>query len=765
MKRILFLLTVISVGAFSLHWHFENASAQTARGQRNDQTASKDPVRDNSFDRLISEARTSGQVRVIVGLRMDHKPLGELDAPDREQQSRDIKAAQQGLRSKYSSLIGEEGMVLFDHIPFMAFAVDAVGLGALRNAPQAASMEEAAPKPPALLESTGVVSAPPIWTAGGTGSGWAVAVLDTGVDKNHNFLAGKVVSEACYSQTVGDTSVSVCPGGVSQTTASDSGLHCSLAVNGCNHGTHVAGIAAGTGPAFHGVARGADIIAIQVFSRFNLASNCGSTPTPCVLSYVSDQIRGLERVLALSDSIDIASVNMSLGGGNNPEVCDATQAARKAAVDNLRSVGIATVASSGNNGFTNAMGAPACISSVISVGSTGDGSLGATLDVVVSSSNSASFLDLLAPGRWINSAVPSDSSTNTFANFSGTSMAAPHVAGAMAIMKQRSPEASVDRMLNALSSTGLPITDARNSIIKPRINVNAAVQALLSPAAYDFDGDRRADISIFRPTGGSGTSEWWYLRSSDGDNRAFGFGASTDVMVPGDYTGDGKADIAFWRPSTGEWFVLRSEDGSFFAFPFGGAGDIPAPADYDGDGITDAAVFRPSTGTWFVLRSSDQGVSIVSFGSATDRPVPADFDGDGKADIAIYRPLGETGGGEWWYIRSSDGTARAFAFGQPTDKALPADYTGDGVADVAFFRPSTGEWYVLRSEDNSYFAFPFGNAADSPVPGDYDGDGQTDPAVFRPSTGIWFILRSTEGLQIVNFGSPGDMAVPNAYVR
>ncbi|HMP64826.1 MAG TPA: FG-GAP-like repeat-containing protein [Pyrinomonadaceae bacterium] len=283
---------------------------------------------------------------------------------------------------------------------------------------------------------------------------------------------------------------------------------------------------------------------------------------------------------------------------------------------------------------------------------------------------------------------------------------------------------------------------------------------IASNTDYDFDGDHRADISIFR-----GSDNSWYVSRSTEGLSITQFGHSTDMITPADITGDGKADIAFFRPSTGEWFVLRSEDGSFFAFPFGGAGDIPAPADYDGDGITDAAVFRPSTGTWFILRSSDQGVSIVSFGSATDRPVPADFDGDGKADIAIYRPLGETGGGEWWYIRSSDGTARAFAFGQPTDKALPADYTGDGVADVAFFRPSTGEWYVLRSEDNSYFAFPFGNAADSPVPGDYDGDGQTDPAVFRPSTGIWFILRSTEGLQIVNFGSPGDMAVPNAYVR
>ena len=284
-------------------------------------------------------------------------------------------------------------------------------------------------------------------------------------------------------------------------------------------------------------------------------------------------------------------------------------------------------------------------------------------------------------------------------------------------------------------------------------------------APFDFDGDGKTDISIFRPTGESGAGEWWSMRSSDGSHYGVQFGQSTDVITPADFTGDGKADIAFFRPSTGEWFVLRSEDGSFFSFPFGGAGDIPSPADFDGDGRTDPAVFRPSTGTWFILRSSDQGVSIVSFGSASDQPVPVDFDGDGRADIAIYRPLGGTGGGEWWYLRSSDGEARAFAFGQPTDRALPADYTGDGKADVAFFRPSTGEWFILRSEDSSYFAFPFGNATDVPVPGDYDGDGQTDPAAFRPSTGTWFILRSTEGIQIVNFGSSGDLPVPGAFIR
>ncbi len=265
-------------------------------------------------------------------------------------------------------------------------------------------------------------------------------------------------------------------------------------------------------------------------------------------------------------------------------------------------------------------------------------------------------------------------------------------------------------------------------------DVDIAVNAVTAPTKpiFDFDGDSKTDISIFRP--GPNPGQWWYLRSSDGGNTAFGFGTATDTLVPGDFTGDGKTDIAFWRETTGEWFVLRSEDSTFFGFPFGTAGDIPAPGDFDGDGKADAAVFRPASATWFISRSSDGGTTIQSFGVSEDRPTVADYDGDGKDDIAIYRPSVN----QWWQLRSQDGVI-AYTFGAPGDKTVQGDYTGDGKADVAIWRPSNGNWFVLRSEDSSFFAFPFGTAGDIPSPGDYDGDGQMDAAVFRPSTSTWFI--------------------------
>ena len=276
--------------------------------------------------------------------------------------------------------------------------------------------------------------------------------------------------------------------------------------------------------------------------------------------------------------------------------------------------------------------------------------------------------------------------------------------------------------------------------------------------AFDFDGDSKTDLSIYRPGGVSG-GEWWYLKSSNGGNGATQFGSATDKLVPADYTGDNKTDVAFWRPSTGFWYVLRSDDFSFYAFPFGSSGDVPAPADYDADGKTDAAVFRPSNSTWFISNSSG-GTTIQQFGVSGDVPVPADYDGDAKADIAIYRPSL----GQWWLVRSTAGTV-AYQFGTSTDKTVSGDYTGDGKADVAFWRPSTGEWYVLRSENNSFFAFPFGTPTDVPSPGDYDGDGKYDAAVFRPSNSTWFANKSGGGTLIQQFGIAGDLPVPNAFVR
>ncbi|CAN5706923.1 hypothetical protein BH20ACI4_BH20ACI4_11100 [soil metagenome] len=283
----------------------------------------------------------------------------------------------------------------------------------------------------------------------------------------------------------------------------------------------------------------------------------------------------------------------------------------------------------------------------------------------------------------------------------------------------------------------------------------AALSFVPTRTAFDFDGDRKTDVSIFRPASG----EWWYLRSSDGGVPAVQFGQSTDKIVPADFTGDGKTDIAFWRESTGQWFIIRSEDSSFYAFPFGQTGDKAVPADFDGDGKADPTVFRPSNSVWYSLLSSNGEVSIRQFGASGDIPLPSDFDGDGKADPAIFRP----GTSEWWIQKSFNNTVSAVQFGAAGDKPVPADFTGDQRTDIAFFRPSNGFWYVLRSEDASFYAFPFGSNGDTPAVGDYDGDGRADAAVFRSSNSTWYLQQTTSGFTAVQFGANGDKPVPSAY--
>ncbi len=294
---------------------------------------------------LLDKAYQVGSVRVIVTLRASANT-------DQDSAQESIAAAQTAVVDRLTQNfdIDQQSVRLFDNLPYMALDVEAATLELLLQDPDVVDVQEDVPEPPTLYQSIPLIDADNAWAQGYRGGlGQTVAILDTGVNKNHPFLSGKVVSEACYSTTsAASGSTSLCPGGAGSSTASNSGLDCTGA-SGCGHGTHVAGIAAGTngrtysGLTFHGVGRDTRILAIKVFSRFTSAAQCYPASAPCVLTFRSDQIAGLNRVYALRNSLNLAAANMSLGGNSTSGTCDTDP--RKPIIDSLRNAGIATVIS------------------------------------------------------------------------------------------------------------------------------------------------------------------------------------------------------------------------------------------------------------------------------------------------------------------------------------------------------------------------------------------------------------------------------------
>jgi putative transposon-encoded protein len=275
----------------------------------------------------------------------------------------------------------------------------------------------------------------------------------------------------------------------------------------------------------------------------------------------------------------------------------------------------------------------------------------------------------------------------------------------------------------------------------------------LNKTKFDFDNDSKADFSVFRNSGGN----WYFLNSRLKDFKGVGFGSPGDIPVAEDYDGDKIADIAVFR--AGVWFILNSSNNAFRAVQFGLSTDVPVPADFTGDGRAEVVVYRPAGGFWYKLDLTNNSFSGVQFGTGGDVPTPEDYDGDGRADVSVFRPST----GFWYRLNSSTGQFAAVYFGKNGDRPVQADYDGDGKADVAVFRPDANgaqaNWYILRSSNNSFAGAPFGNATDVPVPADYDGDGRADIAVFR--AGAWYYLNSSTGAFAgMHFGTHGDVPIP-----
>src|SRR5436190_5008842 len=429
--------------------------------------------------KIRDRAARGGRVRVIVELKLPSAHVPERRLPDAQA----IGRQRQMIATRAAQLLGKlppgsrRTIHQFQTVPYVALDVTTAGLDALAalDGDVVRVFEDKLARP-SLAESVPIIQGDQVWAAGYDGTGTVIAILDTGVDRAHPFFAGKIVGEACFSTTTPGLSQSVCPSGQNVEIGVGAAVPCGFD-DGCIHGTHVAGIAAGRDPAGiepSGVAKGAQVMPVQVFAEVTDAPSCGGT-APCLGGFDSDIIAGLEYVYntALAGTYNIVSVNMSLGEGDSETQCD--DSPFKPMIDNLRAINVATVAAAGNDGLPYALSAPACVSSAVSVGAA------TKSDEVAWFSNVAPFLSVFAPGESIRSSVPGGG----YEYLDGTSMASPHVAGAWGLLRQAVPDASVDSVLSSLVSTGLPITDDRygdlfgaGSTI-PRVRLKNALDVLI----------------------------------------------------------------------------------------------------------------------------------------------------------------------------------------------------------------------------------------------------------------------------------------------
>lgn len=286
---------------------------------------------------------------------------------------------------------------------------------------------------------------------------------------------------------------------------------------------------------------------------------------------------------------------------------------------------------------------------------------------------------------------------------------------------------------------GYVLPDIAKVTVNPGI-LNEATGEYVRPFvahASDYDGDGRADLAVFDET----NRTWSIASAARGPVSGAAaqviiertFGKADDVPTPGDYDGDGIADLAYWRANTGEWRV----DGQFTLEEFGQPGDIPVPGDYLGLGRTQAALYRPTKGQWLIHHPDRGSIVRITFGGPEQIPVPGNYDGDpaGRTDPGTYNVLS----GRWdvavhdavrndWIVRKKLGGK----LGTVGDLPVQGDYDGNGSTDPAIFRRIGSIWSVLDQ-----FEISFGKDGDLPVPNDWAGLGRVIPAIFRVQNGKW----------------------------
>ncbi|HET8935967.1 MAG TPA: S8 family serine peptidase [Polyangiales bacterium] len=364
---------------------------------------------------------------------------------DLEAKAKYYEAAQEAI---IDSIDEREVKVLtrYEHIPYLFVNVSTLrGLYAIAARPEVLRLYEDKEYEHQLVESLPLINQPAVAASGKTGANTAVAVLDTGCDFTRTDFgscpeAGATGCKVAFAKDL---------------TSSDD-----FQADDTGHGTNVSAIVLGVAPA-------TKVLALDVFEKTGLAN------TSVILAGVDWSIKN-------RTTYNIVAMNLSLGGSSSNTLC--TTSAFASALANARAAGIVPVVSSGNGGLTGALAIPACVPAAVSVGAVYDSNAGGfnfsgcsdrttAADQVACFSNSASFLSLLAPGAPI---------TAGGFRMLGTSQAAPHVAGAIAVVRAAFPGEAVNTSIARLTDSGAAIRDARNGITKRRLDLQAALKGASS---------------------------------------------------------------------------------------------------------------------------------------------------------------------------------------------------------------------------------------------------------------------------------------------
>ncbi|WP_210580080.1 proprotein convertase P-domain-containing protein [Streptomyces sp. GESEQ-4] len=587
----------------------------------------------------------------------------------------------------------------FNRVPVITLKVDRSGLAELAAQPGVVSVTEDIPVAPSLDTSVPLIGGDQAIKEGVTGEGSAIAVLDTGVATRHPFFAGRVVAESCFSPVdAAYGASSLCPDGSPEqhgTGAADSEGGPCATIDACEHGTHVAGIAAGNGAGIDGapasgVAPGADLIAVQIFSKFDSEKWCGVGGTPCVRSFTSAQIAALEKVAEMRRSgTPVIAANLSFGGGAHTVACD--NDARKPAIDSLLSAGVATVVAAGNNKYAEAVNSPACVSSAIAVGSS------TVEDEVSEFSNHGALLDVFAPGDDIDSAVFG----GAFEPKSGTSMATPHVAGAFAVLRQAHPDKDITELEALLKSTGRVIPEEGAGV--PRVDIGKALGGTEPTPAPEPDAKPRSTSIVNAtavPIPDPGTVRSPITVTDIPGNAPKALQAR--VNLTHEWRGEVKIDLI---APDGKVYPLKTTDWTQ------NGGTINTTYTVD-------AGSSPAAGTWN-LQVEDRSAGAVGTLQDWSLVIPTPFEKTGSvtipdagtlnSDIAVDGLTGNASGAlqvevdlthEWLGdvkidLLSPDGTWYPLKSTSATDTPLPDAYTVDASAS-----PAAGTWR-LRVQDSS----------------------------------------------------------------